>query len=345
MNRRWCVKTVGFWRRFRRMGGVGVLVGVAGLAGCARESAAPSARDRAYPYRIITTVGMITDIVREVAGEKAEVTGIIGDGVDPHLYRPTRNDVAALMSADVVFYSGLMLEGKMADTLVKVARTGKAVYAVTERIEESFLLEPREFAGHYDPHVWMDVQGWVRAVQAVADALGEYDPAHQSGYLEKSRRYMEQLHALDAYVHQCIQSIPERSRVLITAHDAFNYFGRAYGLEVRGIQGISTESEAGLEDINRLVDLIVERDIRAVFVETSVAEKNVRALVEGARHRGKDVTIGGYLYSDAMGAAGTYEGTYMGMIDHNATTIARALGGQADPGGMLGRLGGRAAEP
>jgi manganese/zinc/iron transport system substrate-binding protein len=299
----------------------------------------PGARvQRRIPYRIVTTVGMVTDIVREVAGERAQVKGLIGAGVDPHLYKATRNDIAALQSADVIFYCGLMLEGKMSDVLVRLARGGKPVFAVTELLDEQYLLEPPQMQGHYDPHVWMDVSAWSRAVQAVAVALARVDPAGAAYYHENARRYQAELEKLHEYVRTVIASIPPRQRTLITAHDAFNYFGRAYGIRVLGIQGISTESEAGLEDINRLVREIVENDIQAVFVETSVAEKNVQALVEGAAARGKKVRIGGTLFSDAMGPPGTYEGTYIGMIDHNATVIARALGGSAPPRGMQGRL-------
>ncbi len=290
------------------------------------------------PYKVVATVGMVADIVRQVAGEHGSVNNIIGEGVDPHLYKPTRNDIATLQSADVVFYSGLLLEGKMADALVQLARRGKPTFAVTELLDEKYLLEPASMQGHYDPHVWMDVSAWSRAVEAVARSLGEYDRANAAAYTSNARRYQSELEALDAYVRKVIASVPERQRVLITAHDAFNYFGRAYHIEVRGIQGISTESEAGLEDINRLVAYIVQRDIQAVFVETSVADKNVRALIEGAAARGKQVRIGGTLFSDAMGAAGTYEGTYVGMLDHNATVIARGLGGEAPPRGMQGKL-------
>jgi manganese/zinc/iron transport system substrate-binding protein len=307
----------------------------------AAASATPDlahAAPRETPYKITTTTGMVGDIVRQVAGDRAEVRNIIGEGVDPHLYKPTRGDVAALMSADVVFYSGLMLEGKMADTLIKVARSGKPVFAVTELLDEKYLLEPALMAGHFDPHVWMDVSAWARAVEAVSRALGEFDTPNAAFYASNAERYGQELERLDAYARRVIASIPEAQRILITAHDAFNYFGRAYGIDVRGIQGISTESEAGIQDINRLVDLIVERKIRAVFVETSVADKNVRALIEGANNRGWSVTIGGSLFSDAMGKPGTYEGTYVGMIDHNATIIARALGGSGEPGGMQGRL-------
>ncbi len=295
------------------------------------------AAERTYPYKITTTVGMVTDIVKQVAGDKAKVTGIIGEGVDPHLYKPTRNDVAALLDADVVFYSGLVLEGKMGDTLVKVARN-KQVYAVTELIDEKYLLEPKEFQGHYDPHVWMDVGGWSKGVEAVAKSLGEFDPANAGFYKENAMRYRAELAKLDDYARKTIATIPEKSRILITAHDAFNYFGRAYGLQVMGIQGISTESEAGLQDINRLVDMIVAHDVKAVFVETSVSDKNVRALVDGARAKGKKISIGGLLFSDAMGAAGTYEGTYLGMIDHNVTVVANALGGKTPPQGLNGKL-------
>ncbi len=293
---------------------------------------------KTYPYTVVTTVGMVSDIVRQVAGDKAQVSGIIGEGVDPHLYKPTRNDVAALMDADCIFYSGLMLEGKMTDTFVKVATGGKPVFAVTQLIDPKFLLEPEEFAGHPDPHVWMSVPGWMKAVEAVAKSLGEYDPANASFYDANAQRYLAELKKLDDYARASIGSIPKESRILITAHDAFNYFGREYNIDVQGIQGISTESEAGLQQINRLVGDIVSKNVRAVFVETSVADKNIRALVDGAAARGASVKIGGSLFSDAMGAPGTYEGSYIGMIDHNVTTITRALGGNAPEKGMNGKL-------
>jgi manganese/zinc/iron transport system substrate-binding protein len=303
-----------------------------------QSSAARGAGPKEYPYTVVTTVGMVTDIVRHVAGDKAAVTGIIGEGVDPHLYKPTRNDVAALMDADCIFYSGLMLEGKMSDTFVKVANSGKPVFAVTQLIDESFLLEPPEFAGHPDPHVWMSVPGWMKAVEAVARSLSTFDAANASYYDANAQRYLAELKKLDAYSRASIGSIPETSRILITAHDAFNYFGREYAIDVQGIQGISTESEAGLQQINRLVNDIVQKEVRAVFVETSVADRNIRALVDGAAARGAQVKIGGSLFSDAMGAPGTYEGTYIGMIDHNVTTITRALGGTAPERGMQGKL-------
>lgn len=293
---------------------------------------------RPTPYTIVTTVAMVTDIVRQVAGDKAQVTGLVGEGVDPHLYKPTRSDMLTLQKADVVFYNGLMLEGKMSDALVRLARAGKPVYAVTELLDEKYLLEPEEMQGHFDPHVWMDASAWSRCVEAVAKVLSEYDPPNAELYRANAKKLQDEIGRVHEYAKKVIASIPEKQRVLITAHDAFNYFGRAYGIKVMGIQGISTESDPGLKDINALVDYIVENRVRAVFVETSVADKNVRALVQGARARGHTVVIGGTLFSDAMGPAGTYEGTYIGMIDHNATTIARALGGEAPEKGMQGKL-------
>lgn len=308
------------------------------FTGCRDSAASGSNGPGSYPYTVTTTVGMITDIVRQVAGDKAEVRGIIGEGIDPHLYKPNSADVKALQSADIVFYNGLMLEGKMTDVLVRVARSGKPVVAVTETVldqQDYVILDAEQ---HYDPHVWMDVSGWMRAVEVVTDSLCEFDPANAASYRANAESYLARLEQLHGYAKACFATIPANQRVLITAHDAFGYLARAYGLEVRGIQGLSTESEAGVRDIEDLIDLLVERRIPAVFVETSVSDKNVKALVEGARARGHQVAIGGELFSDAMGPTGTYEGTYLGMLDHNITTITRALGGQAPAGGMQNKL-------
>ena len=283
---------------------------------------------------------MITDIVRNVVGECAEVKGLIGEGIDPHLYKPTRGDVVKLNGADVVFYNGLLLEGKMTNVLARIAGSGKRVKAVTEAILEDadYLLEKKDNSGHADPHIWMDVRGWMQAVAVVAETLSDFDPEHGSIYRKNAAQYTKKLETLDAYVKESIASIPEAQRVLVTAHDAFNYLGQATGLTVRGIQGLSTESEAGVRDIEELIDFIIERKVPAIFVETSVSDKNVRALIEGATAQGHSLQIGGTLFSDAMGQAGTYEGTYIGMIDHNVTTIARALGGEVPEGGLQGKL-------
>ncbi len=319
-----------------------LLAVMACVAGCTSSSSttpptAEFAGDR--PVKIVATIGMVADVVREVGGEHVDVSQICGPGVDPHLYKATRDDVASLMSADMIFYSGLMLEGKMTDTLIKMARS-RPVVAVTESIDESLLLEPEDFEGHYDPHVWMDVSAWSQCVDAISSALSEFDPTHASVYETNAQGYKEQLEKLHQYGVDSIGSIPEGSRVLVTSHDAFNYLGRAYGLDVQGVQGISTESEAGLQRVSELVDMLVEKNVKAVFIESSVPRKSIDSLIEGAKAKGHDVSIGGELFSDAMGADGTYEGTYIGMLDHNITTVAKALGGEAPQEGLGGKLTG-----
>jgi manganese/zinc/iron transport system substrate-binding protein len=281
---------------------------------------------------------MIADIAREIAGPLARVDGLIGEGVDPHVYKPTASDIKAMQSADVVLYNGLLLEGKMTDILVKLATSGKRVHAVTEGLAEDsgYVLSGED--DHHDPHVWMDVKGWIAASSVVEKALAEFDAANAATYQANAATYRAKLETLDQYAKTSIASIPAPQRVLVTAHDAFQYLSRAYGIEVRGIQGMSTESEAGVKDIEDLVSFLVERKIPAVFVESSVSDKNVRALLEGAAAKGHTVVIGGELFSDAMGPAGTYEGTYVGMIDHNITTLTRALGGTAPEKGLNGKL-------
>ncbi|MEQ8316869.1 MAG: zinc ABC transporter substrate-binding protein [Phycisphaerales bacterium] len=308
------------------------------FASCGREAPAPGTRADEGPFAIVATTGMIGDVVARVAGERGEVDVLMGAGIDPHLYQPTRDDMAALMAADVVFYNGLLLEGRMTDALVRAASADRGVFAVTELIDPQYLVQPEDMEGKDDPHVWMDPTAWAKAVEVVRDRLIERDPDGESAYAGNAEALLEEIAQLDAYCQRVLQSVPEGQRVLVSAHDAFGYFGRRYGYEVLGIQGLSTESEAGVRDIERLVDLLVDRRIAAVFVESTVSERNVKALIAGAEARGHTVTIGGELFSDAMGPGGTYEGTYVGMIDHNATTIARALGGEAPEDGMQGKL-------
>ncbi|MFG0283165.1 MAG: metal ABC transporter solute-binding protein, Zn/Mn family [Phycisphaerales bacterium JB039] len=292
---------------------------------------------RAEPVNAVCTTGMVADVVRNVGGDRVAVTTMLGSGVDPHLYKPTRTDMLTLMGADVVFYSGLLLEGKMTDALIRVARS-RPVVAVTEAIDEDQLLSPESLQGHHDPHVWMDPGRWAHTVDVVAAELSKLDPDGATGFRERAETYKQELARLHEYARGALASVPEDRRVLVTAHDAFNYLGARYSYEVVGIQGISTESEAGVAHIENLVTLLVERKIPAVFIETTVADRNIRALIAGAAAKGHEVTIGGELFSDAMGPQGTYTGTYIGMIDHNVTTIARALGGDAPAGGMQGKL-------
>ncbi|WP_284154795.1 metal ABC transporter solute-binding protein, Zn/Mn family [Algicella marina] len=288
---------------------------------------------------VVSTTGMIGDTARVIGGERVSARALMGPGVDPHSYRQTRSDIVAMARADLVLWHGLGLEAQMVEFFAKLGET-RNVRAVADGLPRDVLLEHPTYAGKADPHVWMDPFIWAEVADAVAAALIDADPEGEAEYLARAGAFGTELAALGAYGEEIVASVPEESRVLVTAHDAFGYFGRRYGFEVLGIQGISTESEAGLNRISELVDVLVDRQIGAVFVETSVSDRNMRALVEGAAARGHEVAIGGSLFSDAMGAPGTYEGSYVGMIDHNVTTIAAALGGRVPDGGMQGRLSG-----
>lgn len=279
------------------------------------------------PIRAVTTIGMISDIVRHVGGPRVQVIGLMGPGVDPHLYKATEGDVIRLLEADVVFYNGLHLEAKMGEVLERM-RTRTRTVAVTDCIDRSRLLAPPQFEGAYDPHVWFDVTLWMKAVECVRDALIDMDPGSADLYRANAEAYLAQLADLHAYVKAQAARLPPEQRVLITAHDAFSYFGRAYGFEVRGLQGISTATEAGTADVQHLADFIAQRKIRAIFVESSVSPRTIEAVQAAVQARGFNVRIGGQLFSDAMGNPGTPEGTYIGMVRHNIDTIVSALLGE-----------------
>jgi manganese/zinc/iron transport system substrate-binding protein len=274
---------------------------------------------------IVTTIGMITDIVRNVGGERVEVIGLMGPGIDPHLYKASEGDVARLQQADIIFYGGLHLEAQMGRVLERLSGGRIRTVAVTDQIDRSLLLAPPEFKGNYDPHVWFDVTLWMKAVEQVRDTLAQADPGSAPLYAGNAERYLAELDDLHAYVLQQASRVPADKRVLITAHDAFNYFGRAYGFEVRGLQGISTESQASTSDVQGLAQFIAERQIPAIFIESSVPQRTIEAVQAAVRDRGFAVQIGGSLYSDAMGDPGTPDGTYIGMVRHNIDTIVTAL--------------------
>ena len=274
------------------------------------------------PIKVVCTTGMVADVVRAVGGPHVEVVQLMGPGIDPHLYKASPGDVDALIAADVIVYSGLHLEGKLADLFAKMAAR-KPTIGLAEEIPADRLLRVADSA--IDPHVWFDVQLWSTTVKPLAEALAKFDPPHADDYRSGATKYTAELDALDTWCRGRIQSLPQAARILVTAHDAFHYFGRAYGLEVRAIQGISTESEAGVREINLLVDYLAEHKLKAVFIESSVSERNVRALVEGAAARGHNVRIGGELYSDAPGSAGTDAASYIGMVRHNVDTMVGAL--------------------
>jgi manganese/zinc/iron transport system substrate-binding protein len=295
------------------------------LAACGDDASGGDLSSR--KINVVATTGMIADAVANVGGERVEVEGLMGPGIDPHLYKASAGDVGKLEDADIIFYNGLELEGRMTDIFVRLARS-KPTVAVTEGISPDSLREPPEFAGKYDPHVWFDVALWIEVVRAVESHLSELDPDSADTYEENASAYIAELEELDGWVQEQINTIPEQARVLITAHDAFGYFGDKYGLDVRGLQGISTQSEAGLADVQDLADFIADNDIPAVFIESSVNENTIDAVREAVQAKGKEVAIGGTLFSDAMGEAGTEEGTYIGMVRHNVTTIVSALSGQ-----------------
>jgi manganese/zinc/iron transport system substrate-binding protein len=278
--------------------------------------------------RVVTTVGMITDIVERVGGDRVSVTGLMGPGVDPHLYKASAGDVRRLATAQVIFYNGLHLEAAMAEVLREMDGRIRT-RAVTDAVPRERLLTPPEWEGQFDPHVWSDVSLWIYAVEAVAETLSEVEPEGGETFRSNARALQAELEELDAWVREQAARVPDSRRILITAHDAFNYFGQAYDFRVEGLQGLSTVAEAGTGDVQRLADLIAREGIPAIFVESSIPRRNIEAVRAAVRSRGAEVEIGGILFSDAMGDPGTPEGTYPGMIRHNVRTIVEALAGDA----------------
>lgn len=303
------------------------LILAVGLAACGPDEGDGAPDEKKAGLQIVCTTGMIRDLAENVAGDRATVRGLMGPGVDPHYYKATQGDLGLLTRADLILYNGLFLEGKMQDIFGKMARTRgeAAVVAVSRAVPPEALRQPPEFEGHHDPHIWFDVALWQQTIPAVQAALTAADPQGADYFRRNAERYRLRLQALDAWVREQIETIPRESRMLVTAHDAFGYFGQAYGLEVLGLQGISTVAEYGVSDVRHLVDLIVERGIKAIFVESSVPQRSINAVREGCLARDHQVIIGGTLYSDAMGEPGSGADTYVGMVQSNVNTIAAAL--------------------
>ncbi len=271
--------------------------------------------------KVVTTTGMIADLTQNIGGQHVEVTALMGSGVDPHLYKATQGDLRRLTKADIILYNGLHLEGKMQDIFEKMARK-KPVFAVSSLIPHSQLRQH----GHFpDPHIWFDLSLWQQAGQRVLQILQQQDPKNQQAYADNAQTYLNEMQQLHQWIQTKVLSIPAKQRILITAHDAFGYFGQAYGMQVMGLQGISTASEFGLQDIKQLKDIIVQNQIKAVFVESSVSPRFIQSLVAGVKAEGHDLSIGGELYSDAMGKSDTPTGSYFGMVKHNVKTIVDAL--------------------
>ncbi|MBA2352618.1 MAG: zinc ABC transporter substrate-binding protein [Burkholderiales bacterium] len=314
-------------RRIRRLFALAIILLVSGCGDAvpiASEGAQQRSVDDSGPLRIVTTIGMIADAAKNIGGDKVSVTALMGAGVDPHLYRASEGDVRRLGAAEIIFYNGLHLEAAMGEVLERM-QGRKRTAAVADGVERERLLAPPEFAGAYDPHIWFDVELWGKAGGRVRDTLVAYDPDNAVSYRTNAERYLNEVRDLHEYVKAQAARVPQPQRVLVTAHDAFNYFGRAYGFEVRGLQGISTASEAGTGDVQALAAFIAERRIPAIFVESSIPQRTIEAVQAAVKARGFETRIGGQLYSDAMGDAGTPQGTYIGMVRHNVDTIVGAL--------------------
>lgn len=299
---------------------IGVLLALAlALTGCGGPAADGESAEGG-PLTAVATTGMIADVVANIGGEHVTVVQLMGPGVDPHLYKATESDVNKIAGADIIFYSGLNLEARMAEIFERMASSRPTV-AVGEAVPQAQRLLDPSYENQPDPHIWMDVKLWRLAAESIRDGLIELDPAHADAFRANAESYLAQMDELEGYIQAQIARVPQEKRVLVTAHDAFQYFGQGYGYEVFAPQGISTASEAGVDDIRRTIDLVVERQIPAIFVESSVPRDVVEAIVAGAKDRGHDLAIGGELFSDAMGDPGTVEGTYLGMIRHNVDTI------------------------
>lgn len=301
-----------------------VLLGLVAAAGCGSTGESSSAEIADRQVQVATTANFITDTARQIGGDRVEVTGLMGPGVDPHLYKASAGDVEALSEADVILYGGLDLEGRMSDLFVELA-ADRTTTAVSGAVPEDRLLEPAEFEGKFDPHVWFDPTLWEFAAREVATTLKEVDPENAPSYDKRLEGFLQQIDQADADCSAMFEDIPEPSRLLVTSHDAFNYFGSHYGFDVEAIQGISTATEASTADIKRVATLLAERDVRSVFVESSVSSQTIDAVIAAAEQEGHQVEVGGELFSDAAGDDGTAEGTYPGMLRHNCELIAEGL--------------------
>ncbi|AZS17182.1 metal ABC transporter solute-binding protein, Zn/Mn family [Paenibacillus lutimineralis] len=298
------------------------------VAACSKVEGEASHLQRAEDgdkIQVVSTIGMITDVVQEVGGEEVEAIGLMGPGVDPHLYKASQGDMTRLDRADMIFYGGLHLEGKMTEIFEKLERS-KPTVAVSRGIDTSLLRSGEDAGGtQYDPHIWFNVKHWISATETIRDALASYDPAHADLYKDNAEKYIQQLKELDEEVRTAVAEIPPSGRVLVTAHDAFGYFGEAYGIKVMGLQGISTAAEYGSKDVSELRDYLVDNKIKAVFVESSIPTKSMEAVIAGAKEKGHEVEIGGELYSDSLGEPGSDADTYIKMVRHNVSTIVNAL--------------------
>jgi len=296
-----------------------ILLIVATLISCKKETKSNG------KLNIVTTTTMITDLVINIGGDDVNVRGLMGSGVDPHLYKASEGDVTKLVEANIIFYNGLHLEGKLVEVFEKMGNATKTPIALGEELDKNTLIGSDYFASNYDPHVWFDIEYFKQFAKKVADVLSEKDPENADNYKANEATYLTKLDALQTTIKTTIETLPKEKRILVTAHDAFNYFGKAYDFEVVGLQGLSTATEAGVKDVQKLSAFIIEKDIKAIFIESSVPKRTIEALQAAVKSKDHEVEIGGTLYSDALGNAGTVEGTYIGMFEYNVNTIVNAL--------------------
>lgn len=308
--------------------GAGVALPAALLTWAALNPSRSATRDPDR-FTVVATTGQVGDLARVIGGDHVDVVTLMGPGVDPHLFKASESNVIDLIDADLILYSGLHLEGNLSEVLEQASERIPTA-AVTAGIPESDLIMPVDdsFYGNPDPHFWFDPTLWSMAAAEVADAFAAADPDHAADYEANAAAYLAEVAELDAWAEEQFSAIPQQSRILVTAHDAFGYLGRRYGLEVEGLQGISTSSEAGIRDVQNIADIIAGNEIKAIFVESSVPRRTIEAVQVAAEDRGWDVAIGGELYSDALGDAGTPEGSWLGMMRHNIETIVAGLTGR-----------------
>lgn len=288
-------------------------------------SCGKKAKNKNGKLKVVTTTTMITDLVKNIGGDKLEVKGLMGAGVDPHLYKASEGDVSKLFNADVVIYNGLHLEGKLEEVFEKMQHQNKKTIIVSDIINKNDLISSELFASNYDPHIWFDINNWRKITLYVAEKLAEIDTKNAAFYQQNGKEYLDKLVALNKEVESKINELPIEKRILVTAHDAFNYFGNQHQFKVVGLQGLSTATEAGVQDVQKLARFIIDNNVKAIFVESSVPKRTIEALQEAVKSKNQEVLIGGTLYSDALGNAGTEEGTYIGMYKANVNTIVNAL--------------------
>jgi manganese/zinc/iron transport system substrate-binding protein len=274
---------------------------------------------------VVTTTSMVTDLVTNIGSDLINLQGLMGSGVDPHLYKASEGDVSKLANADLIFYNGLHLEGKLVEVFEKMHSKTTKTIAISDALDEKTLIGSEYFASNYDPHIWFNVDYWMQATLFVVNKLSEALPEHKDTFKTNGDNYLKQLETLKTKLKSTIDTLPKEKRVLVTAHDAFNYFGKSFGFEVVGLQGLSTATEAGVQDVQKLSTFIIEKNVQAIFIESSVPRRTIEALQAAVNSKGNNVVIGGSLYSDALGNAGTAEGTYIGMFEHNVNTIVNAL--------------------